>query len=74
MSSPSPAPEERTLQVQTLYVRHHPAILAYVLAMEPGFADAQDIVQEVFLTLTRKAHAWTPGTHFILNSAVETRF
>jgi RNA polymerase sigma-70 factor (ECF subfamily) len=74
MSSPSASPEEHTLQVQTLYVRHHPAILAYVLAMEPGFADAQDIVQEVFLTLTRKAHAWTPGTQFMAWACTIARY
>ena len=33
--------------------------------MEPNFADAQDIVQEVFLAVTRKAQTWTQGTNFL---------
>jgi RNA polymerase sigma-70 factor (ECF subfamily) len=74
MSSPPLSPEEHTLQVQSLYVRHQPAILAYVLSMEPGFSDAQDIVQEVFLTLTRKARSWTPGTDFMAWACTVARY
>jgi RNA polymerase sigma-70 factor (ECF subfamily) len=74
MSSPPPSLEEHTLNVQTLYVRHQPAILAYVLSMEPGFSDAQDIVQEVFLTLTRKAHSWTSGTNFMAWACTVARY
>lgn len=62
------------MHVQTLYVRHQPAILAYVLSMEPGFSDAQDIVQEVFLTLTRKAQTWTPGTNFMAWACTVARY
>lgn len=74
MSSPSSSPQEHTLKVQSLYVRHQPAILAYVLSMEPGFSDAQDIVQEVFLTLSRKAQSWTPGTDFLAWACTVARY
>jgi RNA polymerase sigma-70 factor, ECF subfamily len=58
-----PAPDHG-LQVQQLFVRHQDVVLAYVLSLEPSLADAQDIVQEVFLTISRKADTFTVGTNF----------
>ncbi len=58
-------PDPQTLHVQQLYVRHQQSLLAYVMSMEPNYADAQDIVQEVFLTITKKAKTWTPETDFL---------
>jgi RNA polymerase sigma-70 factor, ECF subfamily len=63
-TEPSNHIDPHTLHVQQLYVRHQQALLGYVLSMEPNFADAQDIVQEVFLTVSRKAAMWTLGTDF----------
>jgi RNA polymerase sigma-70 factor (ECF subfamily) len=74
MSSSSPTPEAHTLHVQSLYVRHQRAILAYVLSIEPSFSDAQDIVQEVFLTLSRKAQSWTQGTDFMAWACTVARY
>jgi RNA polymerase sigma-70 factor (ECF subfamily) len=56
--------EPHRLHVQQLFVRHQPALLAYVLSLEPSYADAQDIVQEVFLAVSRKADSWSAGTNF----------
>jgi RNA polymerase sigma-70 factor (ECF subfamily) len=56
---------DRVLHVQQLFVRHQQTVLGYVLSIEPNFADAQDIVQEVFLTVSRKAHTWSAGTDFL---------
>lgn len=53
------------LHVQQLFVRHQQAVLSYVLSIEPNLADAQDIVQEVFLTVSKKAATWTAGTNFL---------
>ena len=39
-------------------------IQAYVLSIEPNLTDAQDIVQETFLTVSRKADTFTAGTNF----------
>lgn len=61
----STAPDAHTLHVQQLFVRHQQAVLGYVLSIEPNFADAQDVVQEVFLTISRKAHTWTADTDFL---------
>jgi len=58
-------PDDHTLHVQQLFVRHQQAILGVVLSIEPNLADAQDIVQEVFLTVSRKARTWTAGTAFL---------
>ncbi len=59
------APDDHTLHVQQLFVRHQQTVLGYVLSIEPNFADAQDIVQEVFLAVSRKARTWTAGTDFL---------
>jgi RNA polymerase sigma-70 factor (ECF subfamily) len=56
---------DRVLHVQQLFVRHQQTVLGYVLSIEPNFADAQDIVQEVFLAVSRKAQTWSAGTDFL---------
>jgi RNA polymerase sigma-70 factor (ECF subfamily) len=62
--SSAPLSNEHHLLVQQLFVRHQAVVLAYVLSLEPNLADAQDIVQEVFLTISRKADTFTAGTNF----------
>ena len=57
-------PEDHTLHVQQLFVQHQQAVLGYVLSIEPNFADAQDILQEVFLAVSRKAQTWSADTDF----------
>lgn len=56
---------EHTLLVQQLFVKHQQSLLAYVLSIVPNLPDAQDIVQAVFLVITRKAATWTHGSNFI---------
>jgi len=53
------------LHVQQLFVRHQQTVLGYVLSIEPSFADAQDIAQEVFPAVSRKARTWSAGTNFL---------
>ena len=65
MSNQSSSPtESHKLHVQQLFVRHQQLVLGYVLSLEPNFADAQDIVQEVFLKVSDKAMTWTRDTDF----------
>jgi len=52
-------------QVQLLFVRHEGAIRAFVRALQPSLADADDVMQETFLTVSRKAATFEPGTNFI---------
>jgi RNA polymerase sigma-70 factor (ECF subfamily) len=57
--------EEHTLQVQQLFVRHQGALKAFVLALWPDFAEADDVMQEVFLVITRKAAEFQPESNFL---------
>lgn len=57
-----PTPAE---QVQLLFVRNEGAIRAFVRALQPSLADADDVLQETFLTVSRKAADFEPGTNFV---------
>ena len=46
---------DATDEVQLLFVRHEGAIRAFVRALQPSLADADDVMQETFLTVSRKA-------------------
>jgi RNA polymerase sigma-70 factor (ECF subfamily) len=59
-----PTPSDHTLQVQRLFVQHQQVVLYYVMTIEPNLGDAQDIVQETFLTVSRKAGTYAQGTNF----------
>lgn len=74
MPNHSPSPEEHSLHVQQLFVRNQQAVLGYVLSMEPNYADAEDIVQEVFLVISRKAHTWSAGTNFLAWACTVARY
>lgn len=52
-------------QVQLLFVRHEGAIRAFVRALQPSLADADDVMQETFLTVSRKASSFELGTNFV---------
>jgi RNA polymerase sigma-70 factor, ECF subfamily len=52
-------------QVQILFVRHEGSIRAYVRALQPSLSDADDVLQETFLTVSRKADSFEPGTNFV---------
>ncbi len=56
--------DDHTLRVHQLYARHQHALLAYVLSLEPKLDDAEEIVQETFLTASRKASQWSDGTNY----------
>jgi RNA polymerase sigma-70 factor, ECF subfamily len=52
-------------RVQMLFVRHEGAIRAFVRALQPSLSDADDVLQETFLTVSRKAASFEPGTNFV---------
>jgi RNA polymerase sigma-70 factor, ECF subfamily len=58
-------PSNPTETVQQLFVKHVPAIRAFILAFLPDFNRADDILQESFLTVTAKADAFQEGTNFL---------
>ena len=57
-----PAPAEL---VQLLFVRHVGVIRAFVRALQPEQAEADDVLQETFLAIVRKASSFEPGTNFV---------
>lgn len=52
-------------QVQMLFVRNEGAIRTFVRALQPSLPDADDVLQETFLTVSRKASSFQPGTNFV---------
>lgn len=56
-------PDPRTT-VQTLFIKHGPAIRGYLLALVPDENTADDLLHEVFLAVTAKAEQYQPGTNF----------
>src|SRR4051794_30712552 len=65
MPSPVPSSEQQVALVQMLFVQHTAALRGFVHALMPDFARADDIVQETFLTVTKKAGDFEPGTNFL---------
>src|SRR5437763_16203421 len=55
---------EKTMRVQQLIVKHQLGLRAFILSLEPNFTDAEDLLQEVFLVITRKANEFQEGTNF----------
>jgi RNA polymerase sigma-70 factor (ECF subfamily) len=55
-----PTPTE---EVQLLFVRNENAIRAFIRALQPSLSDADDVLQETFLTVSRKASSFEIGTN-----------
>lgn len=56
---------DTTAHVQKLFVQHQQILISYILSMEPNYSDATDILQEVFLAVSKKAESWNEGTSFV---------
>lgn len=56
---------DATLRVQQLFVRHQGIVKAFILSLQPGFADADDVLQETFLVVSRRAADFRDGTNFV---------
>lgn len=67
-------PGERTVWVQQLFVKHQTAVRAFILSLQPNFTEADDIVQETFLTVTRKAAEFRDGSNFLAWAFTIARF
>jgi RNA polymerase sigma-70 factor (ECF subfamily) len=67
-------PANHTLRVQQLFVRHQSALKAFVLALCPDFAEADDIMQDVFLVITQKANQLDHESHFLTWARTVARF
>jgi RNA polymerase sigma-70 factor (ECF subfamily) len=58
-------PSDHTVRVQQLFVKNQSRLKGFILALQPDFSDAEDILQEVFLVITRKADQFAEGTNFM---------
>ena len=56
---------DATEAIQLLFVRHENSIRAFVRSLQPSLSDADDVMQETFLTVSRKAGTFEPGTNFV---------
>ena len=65
---------EKTMRVQQLFVKHQLGLRAFILSLEPNFTDAEDLLQEVFLVITRKANEFQEGTNFFAWGCTIARF
>jgi RNA polymerase sigma-70 factor, ECF subfamily len=57
-------PTDHHVIVQQLFVKNQSAIRAFILSLCPDFTEAEDILQEVFLTVTRKAGGFRLDSSF----------
>ncbi|MEM1295242.1 MAG: sigma-70 family RNA polymerase sigma factor [Verrucomicrobiota bacterium] len=62
--SDSSSSGDQTTHVQQLFVKHVALLKHFVISLLPNPSEAEDIVQEVFLVITAKAHDFEPGTNF----------
>jgi RNA polymerase sigma-70 factor (ECF subfamily) len=56
--------DDQRAKVQALFIQHHLALRAFLVTLVADFSLVDDIVQESFLTVTRKADSFTLGTNF----------
>lgn len=56
--------DDHTLRVQQLFVLHQSRLRAFVLSLMPDFAAADDVIQETFLVISRKASEFEPDSNF----------
>ncbi|MFQ3649019.1 MAG: sigma-70 family RNA polymerase sigma factor [Gemmataceae bacterium] len=52
-------------EVQRLFLRHSPVLRGFILGLLPDSNRAEDVFQEVFLTITRKAADFDLDTNFL---------
>jgi RNA polymerase sigma-70 factor (ECF subfamily) len=65
MTTDANAGDRRVEEVQRLFLRHAGVLRGFILALLPDHHLAEDVLQDVFLTVTRKAGEFQPGTNFL---------
>ena len=75
---PTPRPDSEaaahTLRVQQLFVTSQGNLLAFILSLHPKLTEAEDILQETFLVITRKADTFATSTNFLAWACTIARF
>jgi RNA polymerase sigma-70 factor (ECF subfamily) len=67
-------PEADVSEVQKLFLRHASLLRGFILGLLPDANQADDVFQELFVTLTRKAAEFQPGTNFVAWARSVARF
>ncbi len=67
-------PDAKVSHVQMLFVQHTPVLRGFILALLPDFSRVDDILQETFLTVTKKAAEFQPGSNFVGWACTIARF
>src|SRR5436309_2001473 len=63
---PAPHPHQQAVEeVQRLFLRHAGVLRGFILGLLPDHNRAEDVFQEVFLMVTRKAGEFVSGTNFL---------
>jgi len=63
--SDEPAADDHLLMVQRLFVKYQMQIRAFAVGLTGDFTAAEDVLQDAFLTITKKAADFRPGTSFL---------
>jgi len=57
--------DPRTAHVQMLFIQHTSQLRGFIIAIMPDFGRVDDVLQETFLTVTKKAADFRPGSNFL---------
>ncbi len=63
-----------TETVQSLFIQNSGLIRGFILGLMPDFHSADDVFQEVFITITRKAGDFQEGSNFLAWARAIARF
>ena len=74
MSSSESIQESAREYVNALFVQFSPELRGFILALLPNMSRADDVFQETFLTVTRKAADFQPGTNFLAWACTIARY
>jgi RNA polymerase sigma-70 factor (ECF subfamily) len=61
-------------EVSRLFLSHAPALRGFILAILPDFSLVDDVLQETFLEVNRKAAVFRPGSNFFAWVCTIARF
>ena len=68
------SPDTHRDAVHALFIRHSPELRGFILALLPDMSRVDDVFQETFLTVSRKAADFELGTNFLAWACTIARF
>lgn len=67
-------PDDPRERVNALFVQFSPEVRGFILALQPDPSRADDVFQETFLTVSRKAADFRPGSNFLAWACTVARY